>query len=436
MKLFKSLFGEKREAPSAPPPQVAFHDLPAWLSLQDEAEAKALEDAVAPHRETVCEAAEAIRLAMEAIREKKRDEAGLHPKIRNVLKSSLPEFEKSMKTALSHRFPPGSEAFYDGAAECLKGCVRALQGPGRYLMSAFPDTVREIRGLVDVIGRGVNAMTPAIKEAREKKAHIKEISSALHRLAEIQRDERERNAAGLDYEQRTAQKSALLSQREGELQTLRESAGYRDCQSVRDLSARAQKDLDVRERDLLNCVHVLFGVVARADKVVKRTGKQEEQRSIHRAAGLLGSDAIPLSPDIGSALSAVLPIILGMIETGVITLKNREERLYFSSPDRALPALDALAKECSDAQERHADLLSKVRESPEGRREAALLDEISRLNDEIERNRATMKRHLNDAASSQEAYTREFGEIRKRLEEVWGITLVVDGEAQKDPGVS
>ena len=68
-----------------------------------------------------------------------------HPRIKSIAKNSLPLFLRAMNTSLAKEMPDDPEAFYAAAVECVKGCLNAVRGQGRYLMVAFPEEMKDIK---------------------------------------------------------------------------------------------------------------------------------------------------------------------------------------------------------------------------------------------------------------------------------------------------
>ena len=52
----------------------------------------------------------------------------IHPKLRNIAKNTLPQFIRSMKTALAKDLPEDPEEFYLAAVESVKNCLNSIRG--------------------------------------------------------------------------------------------------------------------------------------------------------------------------------------------------------------------------------------------------------------------------------------------------------------------
>ena len=99
-----------------------------------------------------------------------------------------------MNTSLAKEMPDDPEAFYAAAVECVKGCLNAVRGQGRYLMVAFPEEMKDIKAGVDAIGHEINVMTRAISRFKEESSHIETSRSAFMALSDAEKD-RERSFA-------------------------------------------------------------------------------------------------------------------------------------------------------------------------------------------------------------------------------------------------
>jgi len=140
---------------------------------------------MAPPRQKFNEVSSALLVHATTLIESERDSL-YHPKLEKITRNSLPQFTKAVTVSLGRPAPPDPLAFYQVATETLKGCVKALAGPGRYLGTAFPDQMRDIRVLVDELGHQVNEMTPLIAEDKKRGRIIAQARDAFTSIRENQ----------------------------------------------------------------------------------------------------------------------------------------------------------------------------------------------------------------------------------------------------------
>ncbi|NYT07585.1 MAG: hypothetical protein GKC05_04940, partial [Methanomicrobiales archaeon] len=129
---------EKEEQPLT----IRVEDVPGLLDAREAQIAADLAAGTGDHRNAVVTARIELRELVMDLRSKEREEA-YHPKLEKIAKNTLPLFEKSMLSSLAKDLPSDPGEFYTAASECLKGCVKGLAGPGRYLKGVFPDEMKE-----------------------------------------------------------------------------------------------------------------------------------------------------------------------------------------------------------------------------------------------------------------------------------------------------
>lgn len=316
---------EKEEKPAA----ISLAEVTGLLKDHEAEIAADLAARTAGHRDAVTAARAKLRELVQDLRSKEREEA-YHPKLEKIARNTLPLFEKSMLSSLAKDLPRDPEEFYTAASECLKGCVKGLAGPGRYLKGVFPDEMKEIRQTVDRIGREMNAMTPPIAEARKKRDQIADLrttaaslSSAIasHETAardlsrirdEIGREERAIGDLGKTLEAANAAAASA------------DIAGL--AASVSDL----REEVTAADRGLRADLAVISHLLRKGEKVLQRGEGASAAREIEPVVDALAGPGLPAEDQLLSDLARALPLIRSMIGSGEIVLKNKEERELFS----------------------------------------------------------------------------------------------------------
>lgn len=276
-----------------------------------------------------------LQYLLDEISSKEREEA-YHPKLEKVARNTLPLFQKAMLSALSKELPPDPEDFYIAVGECLKGCLKGISGPGRYLQGVFPEEMKKIRETMDRIGREVNAMTPAIAEARKRRDTISRA-----------RQERSRfSAAATEQESARAEIGRLrqeITVATEELRGIREMetsfATGPDAQEAAALEAALETSrarVEHEERSIRADLAVISHVLRKSEKLVSRSQGSAASKGLEEAVDLMAGSAIPDPDQLLPVLRKTLPVVGSMLHTGEISLKNKEERELFS-PDVDLP---------------------------------------------------------------------------------------------------
>lgn len=284
----------------------------------------------APRQAVEIERQELHRL-LDEISSKEREEA-YHPKLEKVAKNTLPLFQKAMYSAVSKELPPDPEEFYTAVGECLKGCVKGISGPGRYLQGVFPEEMKKIKETVDRIGREVNSMTPAIAEARKRRDAI---SRARHDLSRYSAASSEQKRARADID-RHGQEIIVVTK---ELQGVHEMAASfetgpdaQEAATLRSIRETNRAAVEHEERIVRADLAVISHVLRKSEKLVSRSQGAAAAKGLEEAVDILAVSGIPDKDQLLPVLKKTLPVVSSMVKTGEITLKNKEEREIFS-PD-------------------------------------------------------------------------------------------------------
>lgn len=325
-------------------------------------------------------------------------ETAFHPKLEKIARNSLPQFEKAFLSALNRELPESPDAFYAACTESLKGCVKGLAGPGRYLKTVLPEEMKAVRVLVDDFGREINALTPRVAEWRKKKdegavlrdtfARIREMESSLENLS---RELPARDAEIGDIRQVLDQ---YAREKDGIEKSLAADQTYKES-----ISGVTQSEQECEEagREAHAVLSTLAHVFRKAEKIAHRPGMEKLAKELNQATSLLSQRNIPPEDEVVATLNAVLPVIRSMIQSGEIQLKNQEERALFARPEEIPGDVSALIKKWVQSEERVEVMRGRIAGYPplirlaqvEGDQKscAAELREKEKRRDDMEHNR-------------------------------------------------
>ncbi|HPX72760.1 MAG TPA: hypothetical protein PKW51_02545, partial [Methanoregulaceae archaeon] len=180
------MFGTPKEPGDV---ECALGELPSLLDSREKEISRILIEKTQKQRTTIRDLRSSLKELVKDLASKEREEA-FHPKLETIAKNTLPLFERAMFSSLSKDLPEDPDLFYLAATESLKGCVKSLSGQGRYLRGVFPEEMKEIREMVDQIGREMNAMTPAIAEARTQREVLSAVRIDLSRLNSAEKEKK------------------------------------------------------------------------------------------------------------------------------------------------------------------------------------------------------------------------------------------------------
>jgi predicted nucleic acid-binding Zn-ribbon protein len=412
----KGILGGGRESH---PREITFPEVPSVLDSREVGARKELNEQFASSRERIQAIAERILEQVKEMAATER-EADSHPKLEKITSSSLPQFEKAITTALARPLPDDAEAFYQAGTEALKGLVKGLAGPGRYLRTTFPEEMKAIRILVDKLGREMNHLTPPMAEWRKGKEQVEEIRKLHHRvqgLAGVVHAARE-EIPGLRSSLEAARRS--FSDTGRQLEEAGGSAEERDSYDklVRERDRRREEYIE-QEREARVVASTLAHLFRKAGKLTYRGDSPGLSRQLHRAADLFSGEELPAAAAVSEHLASAVPVVASMVASGEIPLKNQEEKRLFADPA-------GIAGTVITQLTRRETLLLALRETgdhlarhPLNVRRAALEQEQSRLAGLI-REKEERERDLESRARDAEA---ELPALREALEEKLGSLL-------------
>jgi predicted nucleic acid-binding Zn-ribbon protein len=327
--MFKRLKDILKPGKEEGPLTLTSAEIPPFLDDSQREGSAILYEKTKLHRRSVEESKKELALLLDEISSKEREES-YHPKIEKVAKNTLPLFRKAILSALSKELPSDPEEFYTAAGECLKGCVKGLTGPGRYLQGVFPDEMKKIREIVDRVGREVNAMTPAVAEARKRRDLINHIRNDLSRF-QAASSEREGAMVGIErHRQEIARVTEELGQAHRETAALESGPEAGEAVVLKDQLNVSKGFLEDEERSIRADLSVLAHVLRKGEKVVQRSQGGAAAKGLEETVDLLAGSGIPDREQLIPALEKTLPLVASMLQSGDIVLKNKEEKELFA----------------------------------------------------------------------------------------------------------
>lgn len=343
---------EKEEQPIT----IPIGEVPALLdTLEDEITAD-LATRTEGHRNAVTAARAKLRELVQDLRSKERDEA-YHPKLEKIARDTLPLFEKSMFSSLGKDLPRDPEEFYTAASECLKGCVKGLAGPGRYLRGVFPEEMKEIRVAVDRIGREVNAMTPHIAGARKKRDQIAGLRKTGASISAAVADHEKMEADLAQVRDEITREEQVIKDLSQILAQAGDAARSDDIAGLETTISGIREEVSAADRVLRSDLAVISHLLRKGEKMLQRGEGASAAREIEPVVDALAGSGLPAEEQLVPGLARALPLIQSMIRSGEIVLKNKEERELFSESSDIMARVRLLY-----AQRRDAELRLKAAE--------------------------------------------------------------------------
>jgi hypothetical protein len=398
LKFLKDLMKKGEEAPRF----LTFEELGEWLDEEEKREKADLEVRTEAARSRI----DALRRSLSAqagdltFPEEKRQ---LHPKLERIAISTLPLFERSMGQTLGKPFPSGTDEFYAAAAECLKSCLKAVQGQGKYLQAVFPEEMKAIRATLRDFGNEINALTGAMKMYRERSAQVREVRRVYDALIEIRDGHTGAGSRRSQIERRIADARKTMQDLKREQARLESGPEFRSLTAIREQISRLERDQDRTTREFTVLSAALAHVFRKAEKVAGRKGDPAAAKAVRQATDMLSDHQVPSRDDLAAALRSSLPVVMPLIESGEVPLKNREERVLFADPDHLTVVLEQSAAEYHACAKKLTAALEELAANPVAAHLTQIETESRQMEKTIARGEAQLgefAKHLEDAAGA------------------------------------
>ncbi|HEX3001155.1 MAG TPA: hypothetical protein VHN82_02115 [Methanoregula sp.] len=378
----KKIFSpQKTEAHTIP-----FDNVPAWLSEREGAAKATLVSGTKEPMTDIRNAVAHLHLITNDIAGAEHD-AAVHPKLKTIAKNSLPQFVKSMKSALTKDLPEDPEEFYVAAAECLKNCLHNTRGPGRYLQMIFPEEMKAVRQGIDAMGRGINTLNPLLASYRKEVTSIAAARALYDAIVDLKTD------LGKSEEKlgRLRARIIEINERCGaidqELSILPRDSAMKEIEEKTAGLASLIRDRDDTARTYSALSMTASHVLRKAEKIATRQRHPSEIAILNTAMEILSDHEIPGPQPLEDALLLACPIAERMIASGEVVLKNKDERAIFSDTARfradigaACVALRSHEEQCHQAESALASHPLTIKQQSLERERAQLISMLEKEN--------------------------------------------------------
>jgi hypothetical protein len=325
LKFLKSLLG----AAPGTSATLSESEVMSWLAKREESARETLRNEVEEPIRTVRNAVASLQLTVNNLQEADQDPEA-HPRIKSIAKNSLPLFLRAMNTSLAKQLPDDPEEFYAAAVECVKGCLNALRGQGRYLMVAFPEEMKEIKAGIDAIGREVNAMTKAIARYNDEASRITAARDTSATLSGARKDLEHSFAKESRIKERLDAIAKRLDAIAAEASRLSADESLLALEAGRVRCAELARERDDLLRHYAALTMTASHVFRKAEKIAIRKKLSKEVRILKDAMEILSHHEVSTAEAVTGALNAACPVVQKMIDEEDIILKNKDEHAVFS----------------------------------------------------------------------------------------------------------
>lgn len=327
--LIKKLLKQGEPSPTT----IAFDTIPSLLAEHDQAAHNRLISQTNNPIHSIRNATAQLQHIVNGIEGAEHDPA-IHPKLKSIAKNSLPLFVKAMNSSLSKELPEDVEEFYEAAVDCVKGCLNALRGQGRYLQVVFPEEMKNVRIGIDAIGREINLITGSMTEFRKKKEVIRDIRRSFDAVHDIRVDFAKSSGKNQRIEGRITETTERIAAIESEINRISVDEGMKTVREMQSELAAIERDRDECTRIYAAMSMTASHVFRKSEKIAAKKHMDAEINTLKHTMELLSGHNTPDIQSLAGALAASCPIAERMIADGEIILKNKEERGIFSDSTR------------------------------------------------------------------------------------------------------
>lgn len=339
-------------------------EIPDILSLNEKAWEDEYSQSTSDGRKRILEIRDNLVNAVQSLSKAER-EAAFHPKLEKIAKNSLPQCEKALLFALNRQLPEDPDAFYQACTEILKGCVKGLAGPGRYLRNVLPEEMKEIGLLVDAFGKEVNVITPRVAEWRRRKGGVSALRESLAHTLEMESTIRELSSdipaleaeiADLTLTFKELNEEKVVCQR-----ALEKDPVYNDLNHEASHVENASREV---EREVHSVISTLAHVLRKAEKIAYHRASEKLAKELNQVTTLLTGNGMPSAEEVNKGITTVLPVMVSMIQSGDIQLKNQEERTLLANHEKTPSILFDLLKQWERVHEKAAETNRRLASYP------------------------------------------------------------------------
>jgi hypothetical protein len=414
-KLLKNLIKSVKPAPLL----LMYDAIPAWLENREGMQYRLLSSNTASPIGVVREAVNNLGEIVQTLRAAEYNEE-IHPKLKSIAKNTLPQFAKAMETALSKPLPDDVEGFYSTATEILKGCINSSRGQGKYLQTVFPKEMKTVRTGIDTIGHEINAMNETLAPYRIEMEKITEARKIHEALSDIKNDTVKSYAKESRIEQRIHDTRTRIGECEQELASLeRDEAQGQLAEKHRALrSMIEERDGVIRRYAALSMTasHVL----RKAEKLAHKQHRKSDEAVLIHAMDILSDHTVPDAAYLAQTLTAACTITVTMIQSGDVSLKNKEERTLFSDTGGFISEVRQLSEKYTDLAKMCDEAEHSFRSHPIVARTENRAREKNQLEVILEKEHQSLKDLITWRKDLQQSITSLQEKLKKTLGEISG----------------
>ena len=368
---------------------LVFIDIPAWIAEKERAIFEEADRAVRESRPRVCEAVGEMQGLIGALKSAKPEENEVvHPKLLKVVEQGVPNYAAAMEKTLALSVSEVPGEYYDNCVELIAQITKNTKGPGRYIANVFPAQMKEIRLLIDVIGREVNALSGVLATSRKQSGWVDEATEthALLLAHQNKLDEALRTVSHLTEENEKL--DAELSALKCDLQVLIEGPEADEYNALIARQATCKDTLREADADYKRLLSQSANVFRKAVHFCELSNDKETIALLKSVRSGLESPSSDERIRGLAAYPSLFPHLARMIRENDSLIKNKDEQALFSEQDALIIPLTEVIAQADDLHAKNARLTHALGEVGYVRRKAGMEGKIKKLSEQIVRNSA------------------------------------------------
>jgi hypothetical protein len=329
MKSFISrLFGKAPEEEPGPE-LLSYPEIPRKIDTKEIEVISELRLKTDPVRSRIIASVQDLRDDVHAL-ESMTSAGTIPPKLQKVTEHSLPAFIKSMEIALDRHFSDDIEEFYAQTADLIRSAAKNLQGKGKYLKLVYPDQMKQIRSTMGAIGRDLNEMTEAMKDATGTMASIRDARNEYDRLRQDIEEYHAKKQAWDQIWQQISQDEDLLGRIDEEIASIEDTPEFGVMRDIERAIIDKEREKKAIREEFYRIGGAASSVFRKAEHEAEKAQNTRDAQDMAKVRKWFHQPDPEEKRDIMDLLERAVPAVIRMAEAGEIPLKNKEEKHLFS----------------------------------------------------------------------------------------------------------
>jgi hypothetical protein len=415
-----------------------YNTIPSDLESEENGVSASLNDAAKRSRGIISRALKDVAAVADNFMNLKVDsDAELNARVKSVVERSLPQFAAALRKTVPDEssFPEDPQEYYNAVAETLKSVTKCIRGQGRYVIAAFPEEMKELKGHIDVIGREINSMNGTFRPALEKTARIDAVSKSYERC----RDIAERHGALLEenmrLEKEIADSEPELSEIERSISELKDSSEYGNYEAAIAGKTAAGEEF-VRIADSLHLITANLGnVLRKVSYAAEKDGAKELVKDIARFEAALNAYDLSAeekedASEIETLWSPLYSAVAGYVRDNPSFIKTKSEERLLTDDGALISEISGLRKSYAAQKQSLSEHVLKIESSDAAKRLAELSSRRTELKENLERSKNTIASNKDAVAGLEAEYPSACDKLTEALSNLKGKPVQLENLPQ------